>query len=157
MRCQIIQKQGLPKPFIPQRGSMALYRRIATGSTSRFMNSPFVQTTLSSLPNQNFRTKDMQIPIGDGTSIRIRIYHPEPDRFQTFPVLVMAHGGGWCLGGLDTDAFACELICRSVGIIVIDVDYRRAPQVKHSIIVTDVYDAVKWVWGPLRKLVQRSL
>ena len=87
----------------------------------------------------------MQIPTTEGTSIRIRIYHPDPDDSATLPVLVMVHGGGWCLGGLDTDAFACQLICRSVGTIVVDVDYRRAPEVKPATIVADVYDAVQWV------------
>ena len=124
---------------------MASYRRIAAGSTVRFMKSPFVRETLWSLPNRNFQTQDRQVETRDGASITVRIYHPSPDRSQALPVVVMAHGGGWCLGGLDTEEFQCQLICRSVGIIVVDVDYRRSPEVKYETIVSDVYDAVKWV------------
>ena len=82
---------------------MEVYRRIATGGTSRFMGIPLVQTTISSLPNRNLQTQDMQIQTRDGTSIGIRVYRPQPEHAAPLPVLVMAPSGGWCLGGLDTD------------------------------------------------------
>ena len=142
---QIIQRQGLPKPFIPRRDNMAPFRKIAAGTTARFMKSSFARQTLASLPNSQFTTEDRKIPVQDGTEIGIRIYQPDPAHLQRQPVCLLAHGGGFCMGGFNTDAFICELLCRSLNLIVLDIDYRLAPETKYSTIVSDVYDAVKWV------------
>jgi acetyl esterase/lipase len=127
---------------------MPVYRSIAARATVKFTKSPFIQTTLASLPWPGFKTQDRQIPTEESTSISIRIYHPAPGSSDILPVVLNLHGGGWCLGGLDTDAFICQLMCRSTKIIVVDVDYRLAPEVTYPSIVSDVYSAVKWVCTP---------
>lgn len=49
------------------------------------------------------------------------------------------------MGGLETEEFIARLLSRSHGLIVVDVDYRLAPEAKFPAPVFDVYDVVKWV------------
>jgi acetyl esterase/lipase len=60
------------------------------------------------------------------------------------PVLVVLHGGGWVLGGLDNEALLCQTWCEQFNGVGINIDYRLAPEYKFPTPVHDCYDAVKW-------------
>lgn len=49
------------------------------------------------------------------------------------------------MGGLETEEFICRLLCRRNDLIMVDVDYRLAPESPFPALVLDVYDVVKWV------------
>ena len=108
------------------------------------MKSPFVRETLGSLPQPECRTDDRKIPRSGG-QIPVRIYTPGQSPSTSKPVCILAHNGGFCTGGLDSEEFIARLLCRSHGLIVVDVDYRLAPEAKFPAGVFDVYDVVKWV------------
>jgi acetyl esterase/lipase len=38
------------------------------------------------------------------------------------------HGGGWVLGGHDSDDPFCRDLCARTGAVVVSVDYRLAPE-----------------------------
>ncbi len=59
--------------------------------------------------------------------------------------MLYAHSGGWCMGGLDTEEFLCQLLCMKLGIIVVSVEYRLAPEWPYPTCVLDTYDVLKWV------------
>ena len=59
--------------------------------------------------------------------------------------MVMLHGGGFCLGGLDNEALLCRRWCEELNGVAINVDYRLSPEYKFPVPVYDCYDAVKWV------------
>ncbi|GAD93960.1 hypothetical protein MYCGRDRAFT_33888 [Paecilomyces variotii No. 5] len=88
-----------------------------------------------------------EIPVRDGSGILVRIYRPKcsEDEADTRALCVMFHGGGWCFGGLENEDVTCRRISESLGIIVINVDYRLAPEHKFPTGIQDAYDAVKWV------------
>jgi acetyl esterase/lipase len=142
---EIIKKKGPPRPFIPEPSNMAFYRNIAEQASLRFMQSPFVQRTRAKLPRHEMHKFDIEIPTRDGSCIKVRVYHPYRILNETLPVVVNAHGGGWCLGGLYTDQFPCEIICRGLDLVVVDVDYRLAPEHTFPVPFDDLYDAVRWV------------
>lgn len=126
---------------------MALFRQLSSASTQRFMASSFVKKTLASLPNDAYRDEeDRTIPVRDG-EIQVRVYRPRSSFSVSCPILIMAHGGGWCLGGLDTEAFQCRLFCSSLDLVVVNVEYRLCPEFQYPVPVLDVFDATKWVGG----------
>lgn len=126
---------------------MSHFRLLSSASTQRFMASPFAKQTLASLPHDSTRTEtDLTIPVRDG-SIKARIYQPRSSFSSPRPVLIMSHGGGWCLGGLDTERFLCRLFCSSLDAVIVDVDYRLCPEVRYPVPVLDLFDAVHWVGG----------
>ncbi|ORX89643.1 hypothetical protein K493DRAFT_289050 [Basidiobolus meristosporus CBS 931.73] len=91
-----------------------------------------------------FTTQEKLIPVRDA-NITVRIYSPELDsRSGPLPLVMLYHGGGFVGGGLDTeDRAACE-ICVGVKAVVVNVDYRLAPEYKFPIPVNDCYDALEW-------------
>lgn len=62
-------------------------------------------------------------PLGD---IPIRIYSPGASGDR--PVIVFYHGGGFCIGDLDTHDRECQAISAQTGCVVIAVDYRMGPE-----------------------------
>jgi acetyl esterase/lipase len=91
-----------------------------------------------------FQEEEFDVPVTrpSGT-VRIRVYTPEGP--GPFPVHVNFHGGGWVLGGLQSEAGWCRSICNNVGIKVIDVDYRMAPEYPFPTAIYDSWEVVQWV------------
>ncbi|MGZ5872916.1 MAG: alpha/beta hydrolase [Bradyrhizobium sp.] len=88
----------------------------------------------------------LSIPSPHGL-IPARIYTPKTLR-QTgglAPCLVFFHGGGWVIGDLDTHDVACRKLADEGQLIVISVDYRRAPEHKFPAAVDDAIAATTWI------------
>jgi len=88
----------------------------------------------------------LSIPSPHGT-IPARIYTPKKIRQAggLAPGLVFFHGGGWVIGDLDTHDVVCRKLADEGELIVISVDYRRAPEHKFPAAVDDAITATKWV------------
>ena len=69
----------------------------------------------------------LQIPRQSGTPIPARLYVPRRSR-PPFPLLVYFHGGGFVVGDLETHDNTCRFIAREADMVVLAVDYRRAPE-----------------------------
>jgi acetyl esterase/lipase len=85
---------------------------------------------------------DHNIATRDGASIAVRTYNRKGN--VPGPVLVVLHGGGWVLGGLDNEALLCRRWAEHFHGVAVNVDYRLAPEFKFPVPVYDCYDAVKW-------------
>ncbi|KAF2093273.1 hypothetical protein NA57DRAFT_48678, partial [Rhizodiscina lignyota] len=66
----------------------------------------------------------------------------EQDKYS---VLVHFHGGGFTLGRARDDARWCQAVVEKTGAVVVNVDYRRAPQYPCPIPMEDGCDAVLWI------------
>jgi len=71
--------------------------------------------------------EDRQIPSRDGDpAITVRIYRPE---HPTAPAgIYSVHGGGFIAGDLETEHASNVMLARELGVVVVSVDYRRAPE-----------------------------
>ena len=87
--------------------------------------------------------KDHNIPTRDSSQIVVRTYSGRPS--SSAPVLVMLHGGGWCLGDLDNETLLCRRWCEDFGGVAFNIAYRLAPEHKFPTAVYDSYDALLWV------------
>jgi acetyl esterase len=69
------------------------------------------------------------------------------------PVLVYLHGGGWVAGSVATHEPFCCLLSRAANIIILSVEYRRAPEHPHPAALEDALTAAVWAkdnaaqWG----------
>ena len=61
------------------------------------------------------------------------------------PIVVYFHGGGWVLGGLDSDDPFCRDLCVRANAVVVSVDYRHAPEARFPAAVDDGFAAVRWI------------
>ncbi len=82
----------------------------------------------------------------DGNNVSLKVYTPQGD--GTFPVVVYYHGGGWVVGsplaGNPYDA-SCRALCYMGHAVVVEVDYRLAPENPYPAAVNDSYDAFQYV------------
>ena len=93
------------------------------------------------------RVDDLDVPVRDGSTIRVRFYQPfEPDWTQPAPALLFMHGGGFVVGDVDTHDALCRVFARDAQCMVLSVDYRRAPEHKFPTAVEDAFDALQWVF-----------
>ncbi|MFI6503639.1 alpha/beta hydrolase [Nonomuraea typhae] len=88
------------------------------------------------------RVADAVLP-GPAGAIPARVY--TPGGIGPFPVLVWFHGGGWTLGSLDENDYACRTVCSRADVVVLSVDYRLAPENPFPAAADDCYAAVRWV------------
>lgn len=114
--------------------------------TARMMYQAMGQ--LAELPRGELaHVEDLSIPGGHGHSIPARLYCPKARSGPPAPVLVFYHGGGWVIGNLETHDSACAEIARSLGMTVVAVDYRLAPEHPFPAAAEDCLAATRWVAG----------
>lgn len=87
------------------------------------------------------RIQDLVVA-GRDAEIPIRLYNPKPAR--TLPALVWFHGGGHVTGDLDTHDTLCRMIAARVPCVVVNVDYRLAPEHRFPAAFDDAYAATSW-------------
>ncbi|KAF2398586.1 hypothetical protein EJ06DRAFT_479741 [Trichodelitschia bisporula] len=101
-------------------------------------------TASQSGSESTFTTRDTTAPARDGYHIPLRIYAPATPPAGGAPLIVFYHGGGFCLGGLESEELNCRLFASEVGAVVVNVDYRLAPEHPFPAAVNDAWDALKW-------------
>lgn len=102
-------------------------------------------------------TKDVaDLPVGDLAVIRdfvipgpegdipARLFDAKQTR-EPGPVMVFFHGGGFVIGDLDTHAGFCAEAARILGLPVVSVDYRLAPEHKWPAAPDDCEAAARWI------------
>jgi acetyl esterase/lipase len=109
------------------------------------LRAPRILPGVSDESIANVHTDDITIPARDGFAIPARIYKPVTPPSSGSPLVVIFHGGGFVLGGLDGEHPACKNYVTKYGAIVVNVDYRLAPEYKFPAGVNDAWDSVKWV------------
>ncbi|WP_058369783.1 alpha/beta hydrolase [Psychrobacter sp. ENNN9_III] len=67
----------------------------------------------------------------------------ETNRDKT--VMLFFHGGGFCIGDLDTHHEFCHTVCRQTGWPVVSVDYRLAPEHAAPTALRDCLAAYEWL------------
>jgi acetyl esterase len=80
--------------------------------------------------------------VGDG-QVPIRMYWP--DGKGPHPAVVYFHGGGWVTGDLDMHDATCRVLARRCGAVVVNVDYRLAPEHPFPAALDDGYGVLTWL------------
>lgn len=87
---------------------------------------------------------------GPGGDLALRVYVPHHDGPGPLPTVVFAHGGGFVFCDLDSHDEFCRSMADQVGVIVVSVDYRLAPEHRAPAAVHDMYAAVTWTAAEIR-------
>lgn len=94
---------------------------------------------------EDVRVQNISIPSKDKQAkIRLRLYQPKKTNFPV-PALIWIHGGGYVMGKPEMDDRSCIQYVREVGIPVVSVDYRFAPEHPFPTPLEDCYSALLWV------------
>jgi acetyl esterase len=97
-------------------------------------------TQMLERPRGEIASTDLVIP----GNIPARLYTPADPAGH---VLVYYHGGGWVIGDLDTHDPLCAEIARALGMRVVSIDYRMAPEAPFPAATEDCIAATRWIAG----------
>jgi acetyl esterase/lipase len=125
--------------FLPE-GTMDLSKPVETREA--FMQ--LIDMLNDGLDKSGVVTEDRDIPGPDGApDVPVRIYTPEGLAEATAGI-VHIHGGGFVVGNLDSELGSAISLCRQLGVVVVSVDYRLAPEHPYPAGLEDCYSALKW-------------
>jgi acetyl esterase len=95
-------------------------------------------------PEEVATTQDLAIVDGSADSpVPARLYRPNGE--TSLPAVLWFHGGGWALGDMEIDDANCRALANRAGAVVVNVDYRLAPEDPYPAGADDCYRATAWV------------
>jgi acetyl esterase/lipase len=89
------------------------------------------------------RLHDVRLEVQDKQQPRLRVYHPRVRSSRG--ALLWIHGGGFVLGNAALDDRFCASAARSLGLLVVSVEYRLAPEHPFPAPLDDCYAAWQWL------------
>ncbi|KAK7682277.1 hypothetical protein QCA50_014480 [Cerrena zonata] len=105
------------------------------------------ENTKAQLPLESeYRLEDRSIPVENG-EISVRCLFPTPSGNSSkgpYPLLVWYHGGGYYLGSVNLDDYLLRKICVKYGLVIVNVEYRMAPEFPYPTSIHDGYATLKW-------------
>ncbi len=95
--------------------------------------------------------KELTVPAADGTPLEARLYTP-PGATGNEPLIVYFHQGGCVIGGAWTCDNWCSILSDEAKAVVLNVDYRHAPEAKFPASVDDTLAAYDWARANAKSL-----
>ncbi|KAK7398526.1 hypothetical protein QQX98_012102 [Neonectria punicea] len=109
-------------------------------------NALKAKSRATSGPLASLSERDIEIPVRDGSEILAYVYAPSNvEEASSLPILLFFHGGGFCIGSRHDDWESNRTIVAKVGIIVVSIEYRLAPEHLFPQAIHDRYDALHWI------------
>ena len=141
------QVPGPSAGFHPDLARARFIPRIVFGPrTVRFLQR--IDRGAGSAPHiDDVAVEQLTIPASNGAhDISLRVYRPR-DLATPAPALLWLHGGGFVMGN-EAQAEADQVqLSRELGITVVSVGYRLAPEHPSPSAVEDAYSALTWLWA----------
>ena len=144
----------MTEPTAPRPGIDPTFKSLLDAFPMTFSASDGVEVARSRLrqlkvPQEmlpDLRIEERTVGYGDLTGIPVRIYWPPGAEAtdRALPVVVFYHGGGFCLGDLDTHDPVARAHAVGAEAIVVSVDYRLAPEHPFPAGVDDCWAALQW-------------
>ncbi len=79
----------------------------------------------------------------DIEGVPCRVYTPEGT--GPFAMLVWFHGGGWVIGSMEETDATARVLCNRSGAVVVNVDYRLAPEHPFPAAADDALAVSRWI------------
>jgi acetyl esterase len=77
--------------------------------------------------------------------VAVRVYEPDRRAAEPTPAVLFLHGGGFVMGSAESEHVAAGVLCVALGVVVVSVDYRLAPEHPYPAALEDSYRAIRWV------------
>jgi len=125
---QLRAKMNLPLPW---EVSIEEFRRM-TLPNPKFIGTP-----------EEIHSVEHRVISGPTSYLPIRIYRPSTK--PNLPALVYFHGGGWVIGNMDGFEPTVRSLANKGEMILIQVQYQKAPERPFPIPFDDCYRTLQWV------------
>lgn len=90
---------------------------------------------VSSVINDSIQCSNRKVPV--------RVYQ-EKESNQN-PIIIFIHGGGWCIGDLDSHDQQCRRIALETEYPVISIEYQLSPEVKYPVALDEVTEVAEYI------------
>lgn len=111
-----------------------------------FKKSSYEQEKANLKDDPEVNVYEKMIPGPKGApDIKLRIYEPAGRGVELLPCGLYFHGGGYVFGSVLRQNDLCVRMAKNVGMIVISVEYRLAPEYKAPAPLEDAYEALVWL------------
>jgi len=129
----------VPQPASPTSG-------VAEAIAARELSAAFFASMPGMAPDvTGLEVVDIAVPGPSGaTDVPIRLYRPETRAAEPVPGVVSIHGGGFSNGSVFQFDTGAAHLARQLGLVVIDVEYRLAPEHPAPAAVEDCHAALNW-------------
>lgn len=108
-----------------------------------FLEAVFVERQ-GEVDTTGVAVREELVPGPEGApDVRVRIY--TPDRIAAPAAILNVHGGGFIIGNLEIDHSSNIRFARELGVVVVSVDYRLAPEAPYPGGLEDCYAALTWL------------
>ena len=88
--------------------------------------------------------EDLEIRDEVVDGVPVRVYRPRGVEGD-LPGILYLHGGGFCIGSIETEHLACVVLTGLVRSVVVSVDYRLAPEHPYPAGLEDCYRALEFL------------
>jgi len=121
---------------------------VAAREESAAMFSVLPQPDVSSLD-----IDDREVPGPEGDPpVTVRVYVPHERAATPTPAILYIHGGGFFVGSIDTEHGGAAGLAKELGVVVVSVEYRLAPEHPYPAPLEDCYAALQWLHGAADEL-----
>lgn len=112
-------------------------------ATARERMGEMVATAYGDPDRSGVQVRDEYVPGPDGDpEVRLRIF--TPDRMAAPAAIYDVHGGGFIIGTIDMGDAPNLRLARELGVAVVTVDYRLAPEHPYPAPLEDCYAGLVW-------------
>lgn len=131
---QLVAKLDLPPPKFDD------IFELRAGAEERFAEA---KAAMGGAPEGVQETTEYY-PTKDGQKNRALLYKPTHPPASGSPLVVLFHGGGFCIGEPEGELPTGRNLTQSLGATCISASYRLAPEHPFPAAVDDAWDALKW-------------
>ncbi|KAE9981002.1 hypothetical protein EG328_011903 [Venturia inaequalis] len=134
-------KEFLAKNPLPPRD----YSNIPAMRAARRITAAAALASLGRAPASVLETLQ-SISLPDGATSEILLFQPkEPANSSPAPLVVLIHGGGFCLGSTSQMTGYGRALCSTYGAVVASIGYRLAPEFKTPTQADDIWEGTKYL------------
>lgn len=91
------------------------------------------------------REEFLQAPARDGYGLEMRVFRSKRYAPSPGPLIVLWHGGGWCIGSPTMVAGMARSFVKTFGAVVVAPRYRLAPENPWPTSTNDAWDGFLWI------------
>jgi len=95
------------------------------------------------------KSYDVQLPTADGHDFTVRVLIPAG---EIRALVVYYHGGGWVIGNVDEYDTLARTLANRLHAVVVNVDYRLAPEHRYPAAADDAWSALQWASEQLTEI-----
>lgn len=116
------------------------------------LNAMLADVVASAPQMPGISIEDSMLPShADGVAVPARIYRPA-GKVAAQGALLSMHPGGFVLGSPAMDELTNRTLAQKLGIVVVSVDYRLAPEHPFPAAIEDCYGALTWIGANAKAL-----